>query len=1065
MARCWSWAGQGAGSRLPSAELYDPATNSWAAAGSLVTARYAHTATLLPNGDVLIAGGFSGAGDGSLASVEQYRPATNTWSAAGSLATARADHTAVLLPNSTVMFAGGYDSATVGYLPSAELYVATKHRWFTAGLLGTARYSHTATLLPTGKVLVAGGANGPVLPSAELYDPATNTWSAASPLVIARRYHTATLLPSGKVLVTGGQGVSGTLTSAVLYDPTTNTWSTAGFLATARYQHTATLLPNGKVLVAGGWNGSALPSAELYDPATNSWSAAGSLAAARAQHTATLLQSGKVLVAGGLDASSLASAELYDPASNSWAPAGGSLATGRYQHTATLLPDRKVVFVGGNSGTSGFVITKIYNPANQTWAQMGPLIARRYQHTATLLPNGQVLVTGGDDSIAGIVASAELYDPVRTSWAAAGSLGTARHLHTATLLPDGQVLVAGGYTGSTALASAELFNPGLVPDPSRQPTLGSVNAGVSPGTALLASGSGFWPKLEASGGGTNNSATNLALFQVMRLDNEQTTWLAFDPTVPLSNTAFTSSAAALSGFPFGHVSVRAFVNGIPSEAKQTVYATFPPPDAPTTVTASAGNAQATVSFSAPVNNGGSAITGYTVSSNPAGGVDSNAGSTSLSHLVTGLSNGTAYTFTVTATNAAGGTSVASAASNSVTPKGTQSIGAINFVPPSLAMGSSITASATGGASGNPVTFSSSTPLICSATGSNGSTITGVAVGICSITANQAGNASYLAAAPLAQTIAVTAQPLLVLKPSALEFGNQNVGTPSAAQTVTLTNTDVINLTITSIVPTLPVFSVVNNCAASLAPGSSCTFNVTFTPDATGARVGSITVTTNASGSPHNVTVTGTGVSSAAPVCTLTANPAIVLPGQSSTLLASCSPAATSFSWTGGTCAGVTTSSCMVAPLVATSYSVTGTNSFGSSTASAEVSIREDLVYTPVTPCRIIDTRLPTPNILGPNSGRDFGITFERLFGTGRSGHELRHTDQCQCGCDQCRLHRPKWLGQSAGDSKRGGGTQCSFPELPTGREHRQRWHCPGGRTQQHQWSVHLLRGIPITRCG
>ena len=217
-------------------------------------------------------------------------------------------------------------------------------------------------------------------------------------------------------------------------------------------------------------------------------------------------------------------------------------------------------------------------------------------------------------------------------------------------------------------------------------------------------------------------------------------------------------------------------------------------------------------------------------------------------------------------------------------------------------------------------------------------------------------------------------PGISFNPPSITFANQNVGIASAAQTVTLANTDVSTLTITSIVPTVPVFGVVNNCPATLAPGSSCTFNVTFSPVAAGARVGSITVTTNAGGSPHSVSVTGTGVSSAPPVCTLTASPATVLPGQSSTLLASCSPAATSFSWSGGTCAGLTTSSCTVAPSVATSYSVTGTNSFGSNTASAEVSIREDLVYTPVTPCRIIDTRFPTPNILGPNSGRDFGIT-------------------------------------------------------------------------------------------
>ena len=328
-------------------------------------------------------------------------------------------------------------------------------------------------------------------------------------------------------------------------------------------------------------------------------------------------------------------------------------------------------------------------------------------------------------------------------------------------------------------------------------------------------------------------------------------------------------------------------------------------------------------------------------------------------------------------NQAGNTSYAAAppvTQNITVSQGTQTIGAISFTPSALAVGGTSMASATGGASGNPVAFTSTTPLICTAIGTNGSTIRGVTVGTCSITANQAGNPSYLAAPPATQTIAVTpVLPVVSLNPTSLNFANQNVGATSAAQIVTLTNTDVTTLTITSIVASGD-FARTTACPATLGAGASCTISVSFAPTAAGIRGGAITVTTNATGSPHSVSVTGTGVSSAAPVCTLTANPATVLPGQSSTLTASCSPAATSFSWTGGTCAGVTTSSCTVSPTVATSYSVTGTNSFGSNTASAEVSIREDLVYTPVTPCRIIDTRFPTPNILGPNSGRDFGIT-------------------------------------------------------------------------------------------
>ena len=185
---------------------------------------------------------------------------TNT----GSLATARYNSTATLLPNGKVLVAGGNDSS-FNVLASAELYDPASGTWAPTGSLATARGNQTATLLPNGKVLVASGSGDA---SAELYDPANGTWAPTGSLATARNSHTATLLPNGKVLVAGGNDSSfKTLASAELYDPASGTWAPTGSLATARYVHTATLLPNGKVLVAGGNDlntSSVLASAELY---------------------------------------------------------------------------------------------------------------------------------------------------------------------------------------------------------------------------------------------------------------------------------------------------------------------------------------------------------------------------------------------------------------------------------------------------------------------------------------------------------------------------------------------------------------------------------------------------------------------------------------------------------------------------------------------------------------------------------------------------------------------------------------------------------------------------------
>lgn len=333
------------------------AASPWAPAADMTTARYLHTATRLPDGKTLIAGGFSNA-SGFLDGAELYDPAGNTWSDAMSMGTRRYLHTATLLPNGKVLVVGGGNDATPASLAlaSVEIYDPVDDSWVPAASLATARLLHSATLLPNGKVLVAGGqGNDGLITAAELYDPANNTWTEAGSMAALRQLCTATLLANGKVLIAGGTDLTDALASGELYNPASNTWSPAGNMAHGRQSHTATALANGKVLVAGGSDdanggggGVTLASAELYDPVANTWSSAASMAAARAQHTATLLANGNVLVAGSSgDGGFLASAELYDPVSDRWAPAG-SMAAARYGNTATLLADGRVLIAGGS---------------------------------------------------------------------------------------------------------------------------------------------------------------------------------------------------------------------------------------------------------------------------------------------------------------------------------------------------------------------------------------------------------------------------------------------------------------------------------------------------------------------------------------------------------------------------------------------------------------------------------------------------------------------------------------------------------------------------------------------
>ena len=342
-----STAQDATGVTLATAELYDPATGLFSATGSMAARRRMPSATLLLDGRVLIAGGFDGSS--ALSSTELYDPTTGTFRSAGNMITARGDHDGILLDNGTVLFVGGWGGSSSS-VPPAEIYDPTTDTFTPTGPYmggGACDFCAPSVLLSNGSVLFTGQS------PAQLYDPRGGVFIATG-FSSSDGESAATLLMNGKVLFAGGEG-DGRLSAAELFDPRLGTFASTGSMASPRVWHTLTLLPDGTVLTAGGEtdrNGSfagSVASAEVYDPTSGAFSRTGSMTAARETHTATLLDDGRVLLAGGVSYGgiglfygSLATAELYTPAILVPAPtvltvSGDSSSPGAIVHAATGL--------------------------------------------------------------------------------------------------------------------------------------------------------------------------------------------------------------------------------------------------------------------------------------------------------------------------------------------------------------------------------------------------------------------------------------------------------------------------------------------------------------------------------------------------------------------------------------------------------------------------------------------------------------------------------------------------------------------------------------------------------
>jgi hypothetical protein len=468
-----------------SVDLYDPGTG-WSLGPQLQGDPIGSVAAPLPGGGALLAGGVpffggtDGPGPGPVAAAMVYNPVTGSWDKVPAMSVARTGATASTLPDGRVLVAGGYDRRVIQLpnptgqpfccidiqvLPqtSTELFNPTSATWAPGPSLAHGRFGHLAVALKGGRILVVGGADslnpGRPLDSAELFDPQAGKWLSAGSIGAPRMQFTLTALGDGRALLAGGATADGSapLRSTLLYDPVANQWSPGPDLANARSGHAAAVLRDGRVLVTGGADQlGRLASSEVLNSSATSWSPGGALPGARSDHLAMSLPNGRVLVIGGRGPNgALKTTALFDVAAigvpaperapegaGLWRPAAPAPVL-TYAQSAQLLPDGRALVLPESSYES--FTAELYDPASDAWTEPISRNSKGSNFIACAMGNGNVLLLTADQQ-GQSPAHAEVIDLKTGTVKAVASPGIVSSARM-DLLPDGRVWQTGGVGG------------------------------------------------------------------------------------------------------------------------------------------------------------------------------------------------------------------------------------------------------------------------------------------------------------------------------------------------------------------------------------------------------------------------------------------------------------------------------------------------------------------------------------------------------------------------------------------------------------------------------------------